>query len=257
MSTLRAGFDPAPLPSAYLTHEDFLLIWRLLQKGSVNLEMAISNTFSEVPREVPNVVAEIPGAVHLDEVVIICAHLDSWDLGTGATDDGAGVVAVLEAARALQALHLRPDRTIRLVLFSGEEEGNQGSLAYVKSHAPELNRISAVLADDTAASRIDTLRLNQAYAARRDVDLTLASMAELQLLAPRMDRGFGSDYASFNAMGVPAFAAISTDSAYFRVHHSQADTLDKIQPDGILSAAEVLAGWAYNTAQLPELLPRN
>jgi Zn-dependent M28 family amino/carboxypeptidase len=232
MSTLREGYEPAPLPSAYLTHEDFLLIWRLMQKGPVTLEMAISNTFSEAPREVPNVVAEIPGAVHPDEVVIICAHLDSWDLGTGATDDGAGVVAVLEAARALQALHLRPDRTIRLILFTGEEQGGLGSRAYVKSHASELSKISAVLDDDTAASRIDTLRLNQAYAARRDVDLTLAPMSELQLLAPHMDRGFGSDYASLNAVGIPAFAAISGQSAYFRVHHSQADTFDKIQSDG-------------------------
>jgi len=257
MSVVHEGYEPAPVPAPYLTHEDFSLIWRLLQKGPVNLEMAISNTFSESPREVPNIVAEIPGAIHPDEVIIICAHLDSWDLGTGATDDGAGVVAVLEAARALQALHLRPDRTIRLILFTGEEQGDQGSRAYVKSHASELSKISGVLEDDTAASRIDTLRLNQAYAARRDVDLTLAPMAALQLLAPRMDRGFGSDYASFNAVGVPAFACISGESAYFRVHHSQADTFDKIQPDGILSAAEVLAAWAYNTAQLPELLPRN
>lgn len=257
MSTLRPGYDPAPLPSAFLTHEDFLLIWRLMQKGPVNLEIAISNTFSEAPREVPNVVAEIPGAVHPDEVVIICAHLDSWDLGTGATDDGAGVVAVLEAARALQALHLRPNRTIRIVLFTGEEQGGLGSQAYVKAHAAELNKISAVLEDDTAASTIDTLRINQAYAALRDIDLTLAPMSELQLLSPHLDRGFGSDYANFNAAGIPAFAAISGQSAYFRVHHSQADTFDKIQLPGVLSAAEVLAGWAYNTAQLPEMLPRN
>lgn len=72
-----------------------------------------------------------------------------------------------------------------------------------------------------------------------------------------MDRSYGSDFARFNAVGVPAFAAISYESAYFRVHHSQADTLDKIQPDGVISAAQVLAGWAYNTAQLPQLLPRN
>jgi Zn-dependent M28 family amino/carboxypeptidase len=154
-------------------------------------------------------------------------------------------------------LHLRPNRTIRFVLFTGEEQGAQGSRAYVKSHTSELSKISGVLADDTAASRIDTLRLNQAYAARRDVDLTLAPMSELQLLAPHMDRGFGSDYASFNEVGIPGFAAISGQSAYFRVHHSQADTFDKIQPDGPISAAEVLAGWAYNTAQLREMLPRD
>lgn len=129
MHSLQLSYEPAAVAAAYLTHEDYSLIWRLLQKGPVNLQMSITNTFSDAPREVPNVVAEIAGAVHPEEIVIICAHLDSWDLGTGATDDGAGVVAVLEAARALQALHLRP--TGPSASFSSPAR-NRG----VKVHAP-------------------------------------------------------------------------------------------------------------------------
>src|ERR1700724_2142563 len=106
-----------------LTHEDYSLIWRLLQKGNVEMEIGLSNSFSEAPVEVHNVVAEIRGVEKPDEVVILCAHLDSWDLGSGSTDDGAGVVSVLEALRAIKAIGLRPRRTTRLGLFAGEEEG--------------------------------------------------------------------------------------------------------------------------------------
>jgi carboxypeptidase Q len=229
----------------------------LLQKGRVEIEVSLHNSFSEGPVEVGNTVAEIRGVEKPDEVVIICAHLDSWDLGSGSTDDGTGVVGVLEAARALKALGLRPWRTIRIVLFTGEEQGEVGSREYVKQHRAEWPKISAVLADDTSTARIETLRLNQNYAARKLVDTVLAPMGELNLAEPRMERSYGSDYASFNEVGIPGFSCIGGMSDYDRTHHSQADTFDKIQADGVINAAEVLAGWAYNTAQLPELLPRN
>ena len=250
-------YEGAAIPTAMLTHEDYSLIWRLLQKGPVEIEMALSNSFSEGPVEVENTIAEIRGVEKPDEVVILCAHLDSWDLGSGSTDDGTGVVAVLEAGRALKALGLRPRRTIRLILFTGEEQGSVGSHEYVKQHKAELNKISAVLTDDTSSSRIMTIRLNQDYAARKDVDTVLGPMKELKLTEPWMLRGWGSDYASFVEVGVPGFSTVGGGSDYIRIHHSQADTFDKIQEDGLVDAAQVLAGWAYNTAQLPELLPRN
>jgi Zn-dependent M28 family amino/carboxypeptidase len=124
----------ATVPTGMLTHEDYSFIWRLLQKGPFEVELALSNSFSNGPVQVQNVVAENPGVGRPDEVVIICAHLDSWDLGSGSMDDGTGIVAVMEAARALKALAVRPRRTIRVVLFTGEEQGKKGSEEYVRQH---------------------------------------------------------------------------------------------------------------------------
>jgi carboxypeptidase Q len=246
------------LPTAMLTHEDYSLVWRLLQKGDVEIQIALTNSFSDAPVEVHNVVAEIRGAEKPEEIVILCAHLDSWDLGSGSTDDGTGVVSVLEAMRAIKAAGLHPRRTIRLVLFTGEEQGETGSREYVKQHRDEWPKISAVLDDDTGTSLILTLRLHQNYADRQTVDLTLAPLADLNLIQPWMERYHGSDYASFNDVGVPGFSLIGnqTDLDYDQTHHTQADTFDKVNKSGIIHHAQVLAGWAYNTAQLPELLPR-
>ena len=247
------------LPTAILTHEDYSLLWRLLQKERVEFAIDLSNSFSEAPVEVHNVVAEIRGAEKPDEVVILCAHLDSWDLGSGSTDDGTGVVAVLEAVRAIKASGLRPKRTIRLVLFTGEEQGEMGSRGYVRQHQEELAKISGVLADDTGTSRILTLRLHQNYSARKTVDAALAPLADLGLIQPWMERYHGSDYASFNDVGVPGFSLVGnqTDLDYGQTHHTQADTFDKVTESGLVHHAQVLAGWAYNTAQLAELLPRS
>ena len=256
MTNAGNRYEPALVPIAMLTHEDYSLIWRLLQKGTVEVEVSLSNTFSQGSVEAYNIVAEIRGLEKPDEVVIICAHLDSWDLGTGSTDDGTGVVSVLEAARAIKALGLPPKRTIRVVLFTGEEQGQLGSREYVKQHKTELAKISAVLSDDTGTGKLSTIRLNQNFAAHKLVDTVLAPMRDLDLIEPGMERYYGSDYASFNDVGVPGFSCVGSQPDYYRTHHSQADTLDKVRDDGILQAAQVLAGWAYNTAQLPELLPR-
>jgi len=123
---------------AFLTHEDYFLLWRLVERGGAEVEIEITNTFSDGPVETHNTSAEIRGSEKPDELVIVGAHLDSWDLGTGATDDGAGSMAVLEAARALAKLNLRPRRTIRFVFFTGEEQGLAGSRSYVQAHRQEL-----------------------------------------------------------------------------------------------------------------------
>ena len=252
-------YQLAAIPTAVVSHEDYSLLWRLSKKGPVEIELSLTNSSSESPVEVHNVVAEIRGVQKPDEIVILCAHLDSWDLASGSTDDGTGVASVLEAARAINALKLQPRRTIRIVLFTGEEQGEVGSREYVKQHQAEWNKISAVLADDTGTSRILTLRLHQNYAARKTIDATLAPLADLDLVQPWMERYYGSDYASFNDVGVPGFSLIGNqrDYDYDQTHHTQADTFDKIKEDGVVHHAQVLAGWAYNTARLPELLPRN
>jgi Zn-dependent M28 family amino/carboxypeptidase len=249
-------FDIGPIPNAFITGEGYRMIWRLLKRGPVTLEIAMTNSFSDQPTEVFNTVGEIRGTEKPDEVVILGAHLDSWDLGTGSTDNGTGSAAVLEAARALAKSGVKPKRTIRFVLFTGEEEGLVGSKKYVEAHKNDLDKISAVLVHDTGTGRVLTLGLHDNYQAREIVDQVLAPLSELKLLEPSMVRTFGTDHASFDDAGVPGFWCIQNGAEYSKTHHSQSDTFDKVWKDDLNQGAQVLAAWAYNTAQLPDRLPR-
>src|SRR5260370_26671243 len=165
-------------------------------------------------------------------------------------------MAVLEAARALAKLNLKPKRTIRFVLFSGEEQGIYGSQEYVKTHKKELDKVSGVLVHDTGTGRVLTLGLHDNYQDRELVDQVLAPLPELGLHEPGMARSFGTDHLSFDEVGVPGFFCIQERAEYNLTHHSQSDTFDKAWKDDVNQGAEVLAAWAYNTAQLPGLLPR-
>jgi carboxypeptidase Q len=249
-------FDIGPIPNAFITGEGYRMIWRLLKRGSVTVEINMTNSFSDKTVEVYNTVGEIRGSEKPDEVILLGAHLDSWDLGTGSTDNGTGSAAVLEAARALARSGLKPKRTIRFVLFSGEEEGLVGSVKYVEAHKADLDKISAVLVHDTGTGRVLTLGLHDNYQAREIVDQVLAPLAELKLLEPSMVRTFGTDHASFDDVGVPGFFCIQNGAEYSKTHHSQSDTFDKVWKDDLNQGAQVLAAWAYNTAQLPDMLPR-
>jgi len=191
--------------------------------------------------------------------VIIGAHLDSWDLGTGATDTGTGSTAVLEAARALQKLGVKPRRTIRFVLFTGEEQGLNGSVAYVKTHQDELRKISAVLVHDSGTGKVLTIGLMANYAARETIDSVLYPLAKARdvgLSEPSLGIESGSDHVPFDDVGVPAFWCVQDTVDYDKTHHSQADTLDRVLWDDLTEGAQVLAVFAYNVAQLPNMLPR-
>jgi carboxypeptidase Q len=249
-------FDIGPIPSAFITGEGYRMLWRMLKHGPVTVELEITNTIGEKPMEVYNTVGEIRGSEKPDEVVILGAHLDSWDLGTGSTDNGTGSMAVLEAARALAKLGVKPKRTIRFVLFTGEEEGLVGSKRYVEAHKKDLEKISGVLVHDTGTGRVLTLGLHDNYQDREIVDQVLAPLSELKLLEPSMVRAFGTDHASFDDAGVPGFWCIQNMAEYSKTHHSQSDTFDKVWKEDLNQGAQVLAAWAYNTAQLPAMLPR-
>ena len=244
------------IPTAFVTGEGYRMIFRLLKHGPVQVEMEMTNTFSDKPVEVYNTVADIRGSEKPDEVVILGAHLDSWDLGTGSTDNGTGSIAVLEAARALAKLNLKPKRTIRFVLFTGEEQGLYGSEEYVKAHQNEMEKVSGVLVHDTGTGRVLTLGLHDNYQDRELVDQVLAPLHELKLLEPSMARSYGTDHLSFDNAGVPGFFCIQDLAEYRLTHHSQSDTFDKVWKDDLNQGAQVLAAWAYNTAQLPAMLPR-
>lgn len=260
LSTDETGGEPysvRSVPSVFLAYEDYSLIWRLLKRGAVEIELALKNSYVAGPLDVFNTVAEIRGTEKPEEIVILAAHLDSWDLGTGAADNGSGSMAILEAARALRKLNLQPKRTIRFVLFSGEEQGlSEGSRAYVREHKDELERVSAVLVLDSGAGKIVSIGLQGNYQARRSMDEIVAPLQDIGLLELSMRSIFVTDHASFSDVGVPAFFCIQEPGDYSRVHHSQADTFDKIAGDSMMQNAQVLAVWAYNVAQFPELLPR-
>ncbi len=250
------NYDIGVLPTAMVTSEGYRMIWRLLQRGPVEIEIELSNSFSEKPVEVYNTVAEIPGSEKPDEMVILGAHLDSWDLGTGTTDNGTGSMVILEAARALWKLDLKPKRTIRFILFSGEEQGLNGSRAYVEAHRAELPKVSGVLIHDTGTGRVLSIAMMGNYQDREVIDRVMAPLRDVGFLEPSLRRSGGSDHVSFDEAGVPAFFGIQDPAEYRKTHHSQSDTFDKAWKDDLIEGAQVVAAWAYNVAQLPELLPR-
>jgi len=258
MTTAVSNFVPAELPEAFLTTESYGLIWRLLKRGPVEVEIDLKNAFSKGAVEVYNTVAEIPGSEKPDEVVLIGGHIDSWDLGTGATDNGTGIMAVLEAARALKAVNVRPRRTIRFALFSGEEEGLHGSRAYVKAHEKEMSKISGVLIHDMGTGRVKSIGLQGRYDLREVMDRVVEPFKEsVNLDELSMRTMMGTDHLSFLPHGVPAFAVVQDEAEYRKTHHTESDTFDKVYSDEINQGAKVLAAWAYNLAMLPGLLPRD
>lgn len=254
-----ATFEPFHLgmiSTAFVTGEGYRMIFRLLKHGPVEVELQITNSLSAKPVEVYNTVADLKGSEKPGEMVILGAHLDSWDLATGSTDDGTGAMAVLEAARALAKLNVKPKRTIRFALFSGEEEGLIGSKEYVKAHKSELDKVSGALIHDTGTGRVLTIAMHDDYEARQQMDQIIAPLGELKLLEPTMRRTYGQDSLSFDEVGVPGFWCVQSFAEYRLTHHSQSDTFDKVWKDDIDQGAQVLASWAYNTANLPEMLRR-
>ena len=249
-------FTMGPLPEAFITGEDYRTIFRMAKEGPVQVELQITNSLSAKPVEVFNTVADLRGSEKPDEMVILGGHLDSWDLATGTTDDGTGAMATLEAARALAKLNVQPKRTIRFVLFSGEEEGLIGSKEYVKAHKNELDKISGVLIHDTGTGRVLSIGMHDNYQARAQMDQVIAPLGELKLWEPTMRRTYGEDSFSFAEVGVPGFWCVQNLAEYRLTHHSQSDTFDKVWKDDITQGAQVLATWAYNTANLPEMLKR-
>src|SRR5712664_4550985 len=255
-----ARYDIGPIPTAFITGEGYRTIFRMLQRHlPVQIEIEMTNTIGNKPMVVYNTVAEIRGSEKPDEVVIIGAHLDSWDLGTGSTDNGTGSMAVLEAARALAKLGVKPKRTIRFVLFTGEEQGLNGSRAYVKAHKDELPKISGVLVHDSGTGKVLTIGLMGNYAVRETIDHALYPLAkakEIGLVEPSLGREGGSDHVPFDEAGVPGFWCVQDVADYDKMHHSQADRLEHVRWDDLTEGAQVLAVFAYNVAQLPDLLPR-
>jgi hypothetical protein len=247
----------APLPNVVISHEDYSLLERLIDHGvTPRLEGRVENTVGKARVQQWNTLAEIRGAERPGQVVILGAHLDSWDLGTGVTDNGAGSMVVLEAARILARSGLKPKRTIRFILFAGEEQGLIGSRRYAAAHAAEADSIQAVLVIDNGTGRI----VGQALQGRAELaelwQALLVPVAHLGASAIREDVKTGTDHLSFLPYGVPGFNFDQEPRGYHHTHHSQSDTYDKAVPDDLMQASAVMAVTAWELANLEELLPR-
>lgn len=246
-----------PLPFVVLPHDTYAMFHCLLAQGQrVTLRADIANSLSDTAADAANTLAEIRGTSEPDQVVLLGAHLDSWDLGTGATDNGAGAIAVLEAARLLKAAGVHPARTIRFALFTGEEEGLLGSEQYAERHMAELKNYQAVLVVDNGTGRVEGIPL-QGHNDLRDGWRAL--FAPIEALGPFVVRArnkTGTDHLSFLAYGVPAFNYDQVSRGYNHTHHSQADTFDHIVVSDVEQIATVMAVNAYELATMPDTLPR-
>lgn len=247
----------SPVPQVLIANEDYDQFQRLIRRGErVRFEANIVNSFTRDDLKQYNTVAELRGTDAPDEVVLVGAHLDSWDLATGGTDNGTGAIAVLEAARILAASGVHPKRTIRFVLFSGEEEGLFGSQAYAASHIRDLDHYQAVLVLDNGTGRITGMAL-QGHDDLADMWRTMFQPVDsLGPLTVRPGIKTGTDHLSFTQYDVPGFNYDQLTAGYNHTHHSQIDDYDHTVPADVAQAATIMAVNAWQLADLPELLPR-
>ena len=251
-------YQPSQLPIAFLTHEDYSLVYRLVQAGPVAMKMNLTGTFSSAPAKASITVAEIKGSEHPDERVMIGGHLDSWDLGQGALDNGTGAMAVLEAARTLHTLGWKPKRTITFILFTGEEQGGVGANLFVKNHEAEIPKMDAILIHDTGTGKVFSIALEDEYETASLMEEIYRPLQEVFDLAPLSTRYFGSsDHVEFINKGVPGYFCVQKPAHYREAHHSQTDTFDKVIPDEINEGAALLAAWAWNVSEMPQALPHH
>ncbi len=246
------GGEALALPVASIGREDALLIRRQMAKGPVRIELSLGNVLTG-PVTLHNVIAELPGRERSAEWVMLGAHLDSWDFATGAQDNGSGVVQVMEAARALAHLASPPRRSLRFALWAAEEQGENGSKAFVRAHAADLSQLVAYLNTDTGAGR----PLGWNVAARDDLAHALVPLAPLLDRiggsATSDDLSFDTDVAGFIVAGVPALNLDVVDDQYDTVvHHKPADTLDKVDVHDLTAGAAMLAVTAYALADTAE-----
>jgi hypothetical protein len=257
MNMSGSPYAVSPLPRIVISHEDYAMFDRLIKMGQTpQISGSIANGFSKGPVSQWNTVAEIKGSEKPGEVVILGAHLDSWDLGTGTTDNGTGSMTVLEAARILVQSGLKPKRTIRFVLFTGEEEGLLGSVAYAEQHAADSDSLQAVLVLDNGSGAVTGMSLQgRSQDSQLWTDL-FAPLASLDSFVVKDGNKGGTDHLSFIPYGVPGWNYDQISRGYNHTHHSQVDTYDHAVPRDLMQASTVMAVTAYELANLSDLLPR-
>jgi Zn-dependent M28 family amino/carboxypeptidase len=243
------------VPAASVSTEDADMLHRMLASGPVRVKMVLG--CSELPdAESSNVIAEVRGREKPQEVVLIGAHLDSWDVGTGAHDDGAGVVMVMESARLIAKLPKAPRRTVRVVLFMNEENGLRGGRAYAEAHAAELPRHVAAMEMDSGGGKPVGISLRAGMGGPDLVRPWLTPLVALGAANFTTREAGGADLSPMASARVPFFGMDVDSSRYFDVHHTMADTLDKVDPQDLARSTAATAWLTYALAEMPGTLVR-
>lgn len=278
--------ETASVPQVVMAAEHWSRIERLLkQKKDVTLELNVNNTFYDDDPMQYNTIAEIQGTDKKDELVMLGAHLDSWHTGTGATDNGAGTVVMMEAVRILKAIDVKPRRTIRIGLWTGEEQGLLGSQNYVQQHfgsrppideplmkgsptllrreagpvttKPEQAKVSAYFNVDNGSGKIRGVYLQENEAVAPIFEAWMQPVKDLGMTTLTMRNTTGTDHLSFDAVGIPGFQFVQDPLEYeSRTHHSNMDVYDRLQPDDLKQAAVIVASFVYEAAMRDQPLPR-
>jgi peptidase M28-like protein len=278
--------ETTTVPQLTLAVEQWTRIARLLrQKKDVTLELNVTNNFYDDDPMQYDTIAEIPGTDKKDEVVMLGAHLDSWHAGTGATDNGAGTIVMMEAVRILKALDIKPRRTIRIGLWSGEEEGLLGSQFYVQHHfgsrppmddpnmkgmptllrreagevtpKPEQAKVSAYFNVDNGTGKIRGVYLQENAAVAPIFEAWMKPFKDLGMTTLTMRNTGGTDHLSFDAVGIPGFQFIQDPIEYdTRTHHSNMDVYDRLQPDDLKQISVIVASFVCDAAMRDQMLPR-
>jgi carboxypeptidase Q len=248
------GIEKAP--AAAVTSEDADLIARLAQQGPITMHLTLT------PKTLPpapsfNVIADWKGSEHPEQIVLVSGHLDSWDLGTGAIDDGAGVTISMETIHLLQSLNIHPKRTIRFVAWMDEEMGAPGGATYLQDHAAELANHIAVMESDRGSDHPFGISFSGPPALAQYLAPVGATLAPIGASLITSDEEIGEDVAGMIAKGVPGATPAQDLRFYFNYHHTAADTLDKVDKRHLAENAAVTAVTAYALADASETAPRN
>jgi carboxypeptidase Q len=253
--TLWYGNTSKKIPAAAITTEDADLLQRFYSAGktvAVHLKME-ARTEGMAPSA--NVIAELKGREKPEEIVIISGHMDSWDVGQGAHDDGAGVVMAMEGLNALKKLGIRPRRTIRVVLWTNEENGTMGARTYVKDHAKELRHHVAAIESDSGGFNPSAFgvalkdKKKQAVAATQ-MRAIMAMLKSVGTIVVKPGHS-AADVGKLVKHGVPGIGLYTHGAKYFHTHHTAADTLDKVNPDELARSAAAMTALAYVLAEMP------
>lgn len=253
--SLRYADDVTKIPGAAVTYEDAETIAHLAKTGKVRIKLTLTpQTLPDAPSF--NVIGDLKGSEKPDEVVIVSGHLDSWDLGQGAIDDGAGVAVAMSVPAMLKQLGLKPKRTIRFIAWMNEENGGRGSAAYAEAEKANIaNHFAAIEADLGASHPLGLFFAGKPEAVPffAPISNILAAQGAGQ---SQVQASVGSDVGPLTQRGVPSFAPWFNQQTYFNYHHTAADTFDKISPREIAENGSVMAVLAYGLANLEQPLPR-
>ena len=247
--------DAPKIPAGAVTSEDADLIADLVKQGPVKMKLVLTpETLPDV--ESANVIGDIKGSEQPEQVVIVSGHLDSWDLGTGAIDDGAGVAVSMEAANLIHKLNLKPKRTIRVIAWMNEENGLAGAKQYAKDHEKDWANHFAAMETDGGVDHPVGIHVRAKPLAKDMLKPVAAILQESGAGALELSEHAGADIGPMEKGNVPTFAPMQDGRFYFNYHHTAADTLDKIVPKHLAETSAIVAVWAYAVANSEQPLPR-